>query len=158
MKKGIISVLSAALGAAAGAGSTSYYKDKKIEEKNEKVLKFKGYYNMLIQWLKLKQEGKGLESFFKKNGYKKIAVYGMGEMGNLLCSELIGTDTEILYVVDRNDKQIYTNIRLISNEDDFEPVDAMIVTATFAFDEIRDEIEEKCDFPIISLEDVVFEC
>ena len=57
-------VVSALLGAAAGAAGTNYLNQKTITQKTEKVDKFKGYYNMLNQWLMLKQEGKSLEKYF----------------------------------------------------------------------------------------------
>ncbi len=151
MKKGTVAVLSGIIGAVVGAAGCSYLGGKQVEEKAEKVDKFKGYYNMLNQWLILKQEGESLVKYFNANEYKSIAIYGMGEMGNRLYDELSGTDVEIKYAVDQNAANTYSELNVIEN------VDVMIVTATFAFDEIEEEISDKVDFPIISLEDVVYE-
>ena len=158
MNKGTVAVLSAIVGAAAGAAGTNYLSQKKIEQKAEKVDKFKSYYNMLNQWLMLKQEGKSLEKYFVDNEIKTIAIYGMGEMGNRLYDELKdSTAVEIKYAVDQNAASTYSEIDVIDKEDDYEEVDAIIVTAIFAFDEIEEEISAKVDYPVISLEDVVFE-
>lgn len=151
-------VVSALLGAAAGAAGTNYLNQKTIAQKTEKVDKFKGYYNMLNQWLMLKQEGRSLEKYFVDNGYKTVAIYGMGEMGNRLYDELKdSTEVTMKYAVDQNAASTYSEMDVIDKDEDYEEVDVMVVTATFAFDEIAEELSEKVDFPIVSLEDVVFE-
>ena len=153
----MISARAALIGAIAGAAGSGYLGSKQVEQKAEKVDKFKGYYNMLNQWLILKQEGKKLSEYFKRNNYKTVAIYGMGEMGNRLYDELKDSDIEVKYAVDKNAASTYSELDVIELEDDFDTVDVMVVTATFAFDEIEEEISEKVDFPLVSLEDVVYE-
>jgi len=158
MKKGTVAVLSTIAGTLAGAAGSGYLGNKKVKQKAEKVDKFKNYYNMLNQWLILKQEGKSLTEYFKANDMKSIAIYGMGEMGNRLYDELKNTDIEVKYAVDKNADSTYSELEVNDPEDEtFDTVDAIIVTAIFAFDEIEEELEEKVNFPIISLEDVVYE-
>ncbi len=158
MNKGTVAVLSAIVGAAAGAAGANYLGQKTINEKAGKVDKFKGYYNMLNQWLMLKQEGKSLEKYFIDNGYKTVAIYGMGEMGNRLYDELKNsTEVTVKYAVDQNAASTYAEIDVIDKDDEYEDADVMVVTATFAFDDISEELSEKVEFPIVSLEDVVFE-
>ncbi len=157
MKKGGVAVFSTLIGAVAGFAGSSYLGNKKVEQKAEKVDKFKGYYNMLNQWLILKQEGKTLEKYFLDNGYKTIAIYGMGEMGNRLYDELKGTSVEVKYAIDKNAASTYSELTVIDPDDDYEPVDAVIVSAIFAFDEIEEQLSGKLDCPIVSLEDVVYE-
>ena len=157
MKKGTIAIISTLIGAVAGAAGSGYFGNKQVEQKSEKVDKYKGYYNMLNQWLILKQEGKNLSEFFLSNQYKTIAIYGMGEMGNRLYDELKNSDILVKYAVDKNASGTYSELEVIDPEDDFEKVDVIVVTATFAFDEIENKISEKVDFPIVSLDDVVYE-
>ncbi len=157
MKKGGVAVFSTLIGAAAGFAGSSYLGNKKVEQKAEKVDKFKSYYNMLNQWLILRQEGKTLEKYFLDNGYKTIAIYGMGEMGNRLYDELKGTSVEVKYAIDKNAARTYSELTVIDPDDDYEPVDAVVVSAIFAFDEIEGQLSEKLDCPVVSLEDVVYE-
>lgn len=157
MKKGGVAVLSTLIGAVAGAAAVEKVRGKTITQKTEKVDKFKGYYNMLNQWLILKQEGKSLEKYFTDNGYKTIAIYGMGEMGNRLYDELKGTSVTVKYAVDKNAASTYSELDVIDPEDEYEEVDAIVVSAIFAFDEIEEMLSDKVDFPIVSLEDVVYE-
>lgn len=156
MKK-VFALMSTMVCGAAGFMGGVAVGNKRVAEKVQKLDKFKGYYSMLNVWLALKQEGKSLEKYFIDNGYKTIAIYGMGEMGNRLYDELKNTSIEVKYAVDKEASSVYSELNVIEKEDKMEKVDAMIVTATFAFDEIEEELNKLVEFPIISLEDVIYE-
>lgn len=157
MKKVSIAILSAVTGIMAGAVSAGTYQGKIVKTKQGKVDKFKSYYNMLNQWLILKQEGKNLESYFVNSGYKKIAIYGMGEMGNRLYDELKNSSVKVVYAIDKAAGSTYSEIDVFEIDDELPEVDAVVVTAIFAFDEIENALSDKVSCNIISLEDVVFE-
>lgn len=157
MKKGVISVLSTLTGAIIGAGVTGKITGEQVRYKQQMSEKHLSLFLMMNQWVKVKQEGKNLASFFEKNGYKKIAVYGMSYAGDTLVNELSGTDVSIVYGIDKNATSIYTNVDIVSIEDELSPVDAVVVTAITFFDEIEEKLSEKLDCPIISLEDVLYE-
>jgi len=158
MKKGMAGVLGGILGATAGALAVGKVTSKTIDEKQDKVDKFKTYYKMLNQWLALKQEGKSLEKYFEENGYKTIAIYGMGEMGNRLYDELKNSKVvEVKYAIDKNASSTYSELDVIDVDDEMDEVDAVVVSAIFAFDEIEEDLGAKVDCPVVSLEDVVYE-
>lgn len=157
MKTPIISALSAFAGAAVAAGVTK----KKAEERR---LKTKSYadkhlslYLMMNQWVKVKQEGKNLSAYFEKEGYKKIAIYGMSYAGETLVNELKGSGIEVAYGIDRNADSLYADVDVVTMEDELGTVDAIIVTAITFFDEIEEKLSEKIDCPVLSLEDVLYE-
>ena len=145
------------IGGLAGSIAGMLFMNKKIEDKNKKVDKFKSYYNMLNQWLLLKQEGKTLEEYFVNNGYKNIAIYGMGEMGSRLYDELKNSNIKVKYAVDENAEGIYSEIEVFGKKEEYPDVDVIIVTAIFEFDSIEKELQKKIKFPVIALDDVVYE-
>lgn len=155
MKKGTVAVLSAIIGAAAGSVATIAI--PKNAEKEDKVFKFKSYYNMLNQWLILRQEGKKLDTYFIGKGYKTIAIYGMGEIGNRLYEELRDSGVEVKYAIDKNADSVYTELSVFELSDELEPVDAVVVTAIFAFDSILEDLKGQVEGEILSLEDIVYE-
>lgn len=156
MKKVMIVLLSTTIGALAGAlGAGRLLNNQKGNIEN-KVDKFKRYYNILNQWLSLKQEGKSLAVYFENNNYKSLAIYGMGELGNRLYDELKNSDIAVKYAIDEKFTVTYTGLDVRSPEEEFDKVDAIIVTAVFAFEEIEKQLKEKVDFSVISLEDVVY--
>lgn len=156
-KKGILGMMLMGLASAGAVALSVKTSQDAIAEKDQKINKFKNYYNMLNEWLYLKQNGTSLDTYFKKNDYNSIAIYGMGEMGNRLYDELKQSDIEVKYVIDKNATSVYSELEVLDSEEEFPEVDAIVVTATFAFDEIENSIENKVNCPIVSLEDVVYE-
>lgn len=157
MKKSCLAVLTMVAGAVTGAAGVGTYQGKIIKIKQKKVDKFKAYYNLLNQWLILKQDGKNLEQYFIDNQYETIAIYGMGEMGNRLYDELKNTSVKIEYAIDKEAGSTYSEIEVLEIEDNLPKVDAVIVTAVFAYEEVEKLLSEKIDCNIISLEEVVYE-
>jgi lactate dehydrogenase-like 2-hydroxyacid dehydrogenase len=161
MKKGTVSVLSALTGAVVGAAAVFQTVGKEYEKKYNKAQSYSdkhlALFYLMNQWVKVKQEGKNLSSYFEKNGYKKIAIYGMGHAGETLVDELRGTATEVAFGIDKNADSIYAGIDVVSPDEEWEHVDAIVVAAITFFDEIEEELSQKVDCPIISLEDVVYE-
>lgn len=157
MNKGIVSILSALGGAVAGAGAVG----KVLLEKRDIVKsmsdKHLALFLMMNQWVKVKQEGKNLSEYFEKNGYQKIAVYGMSYAGETLISELKNKNTEVLYGIDKNADRIYSDVKIVSMKEELEPVDAVVVTSITFFDEIEEKLSAKVACPILSLEDVLYE-
>ncbi len=115
------------------------------------------FYDVLIQWLKIIHNGRHISEYLLSKGYKKIAIYGMKELGVALLEDLKDTGVEVMYGIDRDAELLNVSARMCRVEDDFEPVDAVIVTAIHYFEDIERELKTKIDCPILSLEEVVFE-
>lgn len=157
MRKGLLTGLAMLAGVATGAGVASEIQNGRVREKAQKVDKYKGYYSLLNQWLSLKQKKKSLERYFLKHHYQKIAVYGMGELGKRFYEECKETGLELCYAIDRNPSGAYKELDIIGMKDCFAPVDVIVVTAIFDYDEIAGALREKTKIPVVSLEDVVYE-
>lgn len=157
MNKGILSILSIGVGVAAGAGITESVKNKEIAKVQAYSDKHLALFQMMNQWVHVKQEGKSLASYFEANGYKKIAVYGMSYAGETLLHELKDTKIQVLYGIDQNAKDVYVDIDILTMDDELPCVDAVVVTAITYFDEIEEKLLGKVECPVISLEDVLYE-
>lgn len=154
MKKGILAGISLLTGAAAGALFVSKNTPKKDSGSDNRL---KSYYDILNQWLIVKQKGNNLEKYFEENQIHKIAIYGMGQLGWRLYDELQNTGIEIAYVIDQNAViNTHSDLIVYETEDDLPEVDAIIVTAVFAFDEIQQKLSGQISYPILSLEEVVY--
>lgn len=128
-----------------------------IDKWKKEALKNKGLFLLMQQWTNVKQEGKDLKSYFEKNNYKRIAVYGMSYVGQCLVKELKNSGIEIVYGIDRNAANLFSKIKVITMDDIFKDVDAIVITAISDFDNICDTLSAKIDCPFISIEDVVNE-
>lgn len=125
---------------------------KKLAEKN--------YLNYCVcrNWLATNNLNRPVCNYFNKLGYKKIAIYGLGEIGNLLQEEIQKNNIEISYAIDQNAENISSSIPIIlPNSDDYNEVDAVIVTSIFEYQSIKSLLETKVKCPIISIEEVILE-
>lgn len=157
MRKGVISLISAIGGAAFGAAGVKKAISKQISERQKMSDKHLALFQMMNQWVRVKQEGKTLSSYLEKKGYKKVAIYGMSYAGETLIEELKGTNIKAAYGIDKNADNIYADIDVFSMEDSLSKVDAVVVTAITFFDEIVEKLSVKLECPIISLEDILYE-
>lgn len=156
MNKGLVSVLSLLAGGIVGAGAVGKIggdKAGKIQEMSDKHLVL---FRMMNQWVRVKQEGKNLSSYFEKQGYKKIAIYGMSYAGETLVNELKDSGIRVEYGIDQK-KGIYSYVDVLSADQPLPEVDAVVVTAITFFNEIEEILKEKVTCPVISLQDALYE-
>lgn len=157
MKREVITIISTLLGTAVGAGIVGKLSNETINKEKNMSEKHLALFLLMNQWVKLKQEGKSLVSYFEENKYKKIAVYGISYAGETLLGELKGTEVQVAYGIDHNTDGIYTDIEVVSLEDSLEPVDVIVVTAITYFEEVKEKLRKKVNCPIISLDDILYE-
>lgn len=159
MKKPVISILSFVAGAVFGicaVKKVSLDKTKKMQLLADKHL---ALFLMMNQWVRIKQEGRNLASYFEKNGYKKVAIYGMSYVGETLADELKAAGIVVAYGIDKRSDSIYveSDMDIVTIDEPLEKVDAIVVTAITFFDEIEKQISERIDCPILSLQDILHE-
>lgn len=159
MKKGIIfsTIIGSLVGVVAGAGAMAKVTGKSASASKDTAEKYLALYLMMNQWVKVKQEGKKLSSYFEEKDYFKIAIYGMSYAGERLVEELKDSNIEVKYGIDKNADSIYSDVDMVTMDDYLEEVDVIVVTAITYFDEIEEKLSSKVQCPIISLEDILFE-
>ena len=125
-------------------------KDKELADKYYEL------FQLMNQWIKRKQQGKELTTYFKNEKIYKIAVYGMGEVGERLIEELEGTEIKVVYGIDRRASNIYSDIKVFSMSEKIEKVDMIVVTAIAYYEEIKACLKEKVDCPIVSFKEILY--
>lgn len=156
MKKKVMSLLLGTAGTISGFAGGMYLAGKETSKTEDKRKKMVEFYNLLLEWLSVKQQGKNLTSYFIKNNYKTVAIYGMKELGERLYYELKDSDIQVKYAIDKKADDIISDVTILNPDDSLEPVDVVVVTAIHYFDEIESELSGAIDADIVSLEDVVF--
>lgn len=157
MKKQLLSILSALTGVFAGA--VVMEKICSVEANKVSIMSDKhlALFLMMNQWVSVKQKEKNVADYLIEKNFKRIAIYGMSHVGKCLVEELKDSAITIVYGIDRNAEEIYTNIEMVSPDNRLEEVDAVIVTSIFFMDEIERDLSTKLSCPIISLEDILDE-
>ena len=152
----VISILTGvAAGAAAGSIAVRSASLKRFHKMAENHAKLHMLYMAFDQWLRIHQEEKTLVEYFEKNGYKTVAIYGMKELGERLYVELEGSDIKVKYIIDKNADQICADVDVITPDEKLEPVDVIVVTALYYFDEIEEMLGEEVDYPVVSLKNIL---
>lgn len=130
--------------------------NKVIDEKEARIDKFVGYFNLLDHWMMIKEEGKSISGYFQENGYLKIAIYGLGKMGNHLLKELKDTNIQVLYAIDTKGDAVCNDTVVYTLNDKLPDTDLIVVTPVFDYDNIERSLREKTDTKIVSLNSVVY--
>lgn len=130
---------------------------RSINRWKEQANKDRGLFLLMNQWANIKQEGKSLVTYFNINNYKKIAVYGVSYVGLRLIKELRHSEIELSYGIDKNAQNIYSELNLVTLEDELSDVDAIVVTTVTEFDEIQDALLKKLNCQVLAIEDILNE-
>lgn len=130
---------------------------KEIAMWSKKCVRYESYWRILDAWFCMKENGISLGEYFAEKDIDSIAIYGMGMLGKHLLNELKNEKVEVRYAIDQKAKEMSTDLKMYSPEDDFPEIEAIVVTATYAFSEIKVQLVERGYFNIISLEEIIFE-
>lgn len=133
-----------------------YICNKALVSLKSEFNKFESFFSILEQWLSNKQSDIKLEEYLASQKYFKVAIYGMGVLGNLLYQELSNTGIQVSYAIDRNGDEMYFEVPVFNPSDEYDEVDAIIVTAILDYEKIRANIKKKTHADVISLEDVIY--
>lgn len=118
---------------------------------------YERYLNMMNQWLILLQEGKSLERFIERQGWQRIAVYGMSIYGRHVIRDLKKTECTVVCGIDRKKMCPYEGVEILEPTDRLPRVDAVVNTVLHRHKEIVRDLQKVILCPVVSLEDVVFE-
>ncbi len=157
MKKGMIGVLSAIGGAAAGVAVVGKGVNDRVAEKQKMSDKHLALFLMMNQWVKVKQAGKKLTDYFEQQGYHEIAIYGMSFVGETLMEELRGSNIKVKYGIDQRADKICVDLDVVTPDETLDEVDAIVVTSNYFFKEIEEKLLLLVDCPILNFEDILYE-
>ena len=110
--------------------------------------------NVFKAWMIFLEMGNRVEDYFKRNGYKTAAIYGMGFLGERLLAQLRDTSIEVRYLIDKQPGSVYGDIPVCSIQDGLEQVDVIVITPVYNFYEIRKELKEETPSKLVSIEDI----
>lgn len=131
--------------------------DRAVNRQMAELSKFK-YFNVLnSRWLHNIMRGRRIEDYLLRNNFRRVAVYGLGELGRLVCEELKNSEVEVQYIIDRNEKKQYEGIEVVRLSEKMAPVDGIIVTVGEGYGNIEDSIKRVVDYTVLPLEKILFD-
>lgn len=124
-----------------------------LRKAQNEACKYKQLFQMTCEWV---NKEKVIINYIEKKGYKTIAVYGLGDVGKKVLSELEESSVKILYCIENGTGNCDSKYSVIRECDELSAVDAVIVTPIFYFDQIAKSLQQKGLKNIISIEDIIY--
>lgn len=127
---------------------------------SHEIAKWKEYFNVMLQWVFLSQKGVDIGRYLEKNGYYKIAVYGMADIGNCLAGQIIKSGhCKLLYGIDQGFPKLYYDIPCYKLEHiaELEQPDVVIVTLPHIYEEIKEDIEQTVRWETMSVTELIYD-
>ena len=100
-----------------------------------------------------------LTRYFNMNGYKNIAVYGVGKLGTLILSNIDTAQLGSIYIIDENKAACFGNIEKITVEElvGKKEIDMVLVTPLLDYPQIEARICSICEIPVISAKELMYD-
>lgn len=133
----------------------NYLENPALELEN-KLQKNMLFYWILTRWMDAHLRGCRLSHILRKNDYQCIAIYGYAEIGKMFYKELEQDQFKVSYIMDKRYQDADKKApNVFPPQKGLPEVDAVIVTAVYYFDEIKEELS-RLDFKnIISFRDLI---
>lgn len=114
---------------------------------------------VLKRWMLLHYKGITLNKYFTEREISKVAIYGMGDLGKLLCMELDNELVDIKYVIDRNALWVYSDIDIfeLDSSISYKNVDVTILTVMMDDESLINSIKSITNSEVITLTEVIDE-
>ncbi|WP_313070487.1 glycoside hydrolase family 99-like domain-containing protein [Lacrimispora sp.] len=122
---------------------------------NLRLKKYSYLMRLFNKWLCIKENGDTLQTYFKENGYNRIAVYGLGMAGNHLITEMGKSNIDIIYGIDKQGDKFNFTFPVYTPDADMPEADIIVVSVIYDFDNIYINLKHKFSGPIVSLEEIV---
>lgn len=100
-----------------------------------------------------------LARYFKMNGYRNVAVYGVGKLGTLILRNIDASQLSSLCIMDESASACFGGIEKISVEElaGRNEIDMVLVTPLLDYPQIEAEICSRCSIPVISAKELIFD-
>lgn len=132
---------------------------RECERSKHEICKREALLDTYERWVDKMIFGKQIAQYLIKNGYYKIAIYGMGRIGKHLLIEFRQSVIDVVYVIDQNISK-YTNhfegIPCLSINSRLPYVDMVIVTVSSEAKEIKKELNKRVSYQIESMNEILF--
>lgn len=129
-----------------------------LAEKERAIEKNYSIYELCRDWLSALIMDRDVKNYFHNNGYYNIAVYGLGELGQLFLQSIEKTDINVEYVIDRNAKMSYAEYPKILPDGEYKEVDVIVICVSYDEQLIREQISHYTDIRTVALKEVILSC
>jgi hypothetical protein len=96
--------------------------------------------------------------YFSDNHFKRIAIYGWGVFGKKFFDLAINAGIDVAYAIDKNAEAFHSDLIDVKGmQEPWEPVDAVVVTAVFAYESIKNMLVSRNVSHVVSMDQLLKE-
>lgn len=117
--------------------------------------KFYIMFRAMYNWMKLKNKGVHINAYLKGEGICNIAIYGMGYIGECLYEELLGTDINVLYGIDRSGLDYEGEFPIYQIDEELESVDGVVITVMDDSQKLKNRVQEKMKCRVYTMDELL---
>lgn len=98
-----------------------------------------------------------LTRYFQMNGYKNIAVYGVGNLGTRILKNIDTAQLASICTIDENKTAHFEDMEAIDMRElaDRKEIDMVLVTPLLDYPQIEEQICSMCEIPVISAKELM---
>lgn len=136
-----------------------YFDKKLFKKQNEQLCRVRMQRDVLDHLLSLKHDQINIDVYLRKMGFKRVGIYGLTMLGSHLYEELSQSEyVSRLVGIDRSEIHDNYNMDIFSPEDDFNPLDLIIVTVSGNYENIVSKLRGVFSGKIMSIQQIINEC
>lgn len=126
-----------------------------VKTMKEKIDTYNAYNKQMKRWLMLFQEGLSICGYLESKGYKKIAIYGMGDIGQLLNRECEMHNIDIMYNIDMHANCKNSKVPIYYLGPGLKEVDCIILTVYTRDNILKKRIQDVTGYNVITFEEIL---
>lgn len=124
---------------------------------SDMIDRYQSYWKIFDKWMSALENGKTVAEVLQSKGINRVAIYGLGMLGRHLLVQLENTNITVKYGIDRRGADEKHAFKVYKPEEVLPDVQMIIVSATFDFAKIYNNLVKKASCQIISLDELVEE-
>lgn len=125
-----------------------------LENRLKELDKLKGAVDIYDAWLAVGKGGQSIAAYLKLKNCHKIAIYGLGKMGNRLYQEVKG-EVDVICFIDRNAEYLEADIPVYALGSFIPQVDLVVIALVDRENRIQKDVSDKLRFPVKGIEEIL---
>ena len=118
-----------------------------------KADKFEQYMRLLDRWMEMRELNINVADYFKERNLCNVAIYGFGNFGKHLLWELEKSEINVKYIIDRQGKQLYSELPIYLPEENLPDCDVIVVTPFWIYSDICNVLPK--DKVLVPLDEII---
>lgn len=115
------------------------------------------YQKIINKWEQLSEHSWDIKTYFTNKGIKKLAIYGMGNLGCKLYDAINSPEIQVVYVVDRESRYLSEVVCIKKTTEELSGIDMLVITVSDEEAELVNYYKDRLDVPVVGISEIVYD-